>query len=209
MAEERVSADVSSWFELFEREVEARKRLTKSLQDNNAADGKRLRHWWSTVEHLLRGYAISVERRKRPEPPPSELATVLADLAGYLARGQIPQPISDVKVEGRRPLGPSERRDTGWAIAYRNACGKNGILHNGERICIPDPAPIKTLAGWFSVHPRTVRGWLKRYPPALLGVNKINADVIKYRTRKAGARYSKCGRGQKAVYRRRRRGESN
>ena len=119
-----------TWQRLFEREVAARKAL---LLDTTSP-----RDWWKSVEDVLRHYAIQVARGRRPEPPPSELATVLSGLAGYLAVGQIPKPISDVRREGRRIPGPSERRDIGWAVAYREACRPTGLVHEGKKVHVED-----------------------------------------------------------------------
>jgi hypothetical protein len=143
---------------------------------------------------------------ERPEPPPAELAEKLSNLAGYLAVGQIPGPIEDAKTEGRRAPGPTERQHIGWAVAYRRACRPEGLSHNGQTIRIEDKTPIKTLAAWFELDPNTIRGWVRDHCGAFLGVNDVNAEIIVKRTRLAGARYSRSGRGIRAIKRRQRKG---
>jgi hypothetical protein len=60
---------------------------------------------------------------------------------------------------------------------------------------VVDKRPVKTLAGWFGVDKNTIRGWVRRYPQAFLGVNDINTEILDKRARKAGKRYIACGRG--------------
>src|SRR5262245_35415854 len=140
-----------SWGTLFEREAAVRDELEKSTLDSGMLDGEKLRTWWKSVEDLLKAYAIGVARGEQLEPPPVELARALSGLAGYLAIGQIPGLIEHAKTEGRRPPGPAELHDIGWAVAYRRACDPEGIIHNGQTIRIADKAPTKTLAEWFGV----------------------------------------------------------
>ena len=187
----------TTWGELFDAEVEARTRVDK-LAVVGKPTREALHGWWASVQKLLFGYAIAIAKKERPEPPPGELASVLAGLAGYLAVGQIPDPIRDVKTEGRRRPGPAELSDIGWAVAYRRASRPKGLRHNDKIVHVVDKWPVKTLAGWFGVDPNTIRGWLRRYPQAFLGVNDINADVLRKRARKAGERYVACGRGAKS-----------
>jgi len=186
-----------SWRALFEQEVAARDRLARLTLDGSRPHGKIVRSWWKRVQELLEAYAVAVARGTRPEPPPAELAGILSNLAGYLAIGQLPGPISNARREGRRSPGPDELRDIGWAVVYRQASRPEGINHNGESIRVPDATPVKTLARLFEVDANTVRGWVRYYPQAFCGVNNINADVIIKRTEQAGRRYAKLGhRGQ-------------
>ena len=189
------------WRALFDSEVAARYELDRLAHDGEPS-GKKIRFWWKSVEDLLSAYGIAVAKDERPEPPPAELASLLSTFAGYLAVGQIPDPIKGAATEGRRPPGPTERRHIGWAVAYRHACRPEGITHNGQTIHIGDKSPVKTLAIWFEVDPNVIRKWVRGHLPVFMGVNAVNSEVIIKRTRAAGEAYSRAGRGQRAVTRR-------
>ena len=189
------------WRALFDSEAEARYEL-----DRLAHDGKPpVRRFASGGSPLKISSTLTVSllwRMNRPEPPPAELALVLSAFAGYLAVGQIPDPIKEAATEGRRPPGPTERRHIGWAVVYRHACRPEGITHKVETIHMADKSPVKTLAAWFEVDPNVIRKWVRDHPPVFMGVNAVNSEVIIKRTRAAGETYSRAGRGQRAVTRR-------
>jgi hypothetical protein len=197
LAEFVKSATNVSWLELCEREYFIRDRLLRGPRDDADPDGEMLRGWWAAVQCLLLRYARemarpgapSLDSRGRPAIFPPELAARIAGLAGYLAVGSIPSPISEAATVGRPAIGPSELQYIGWAVAYRDACRPEGIEHEGQMIRILDPAPIRTLTQWYGVRKRTVQGWLSRHPRAFLGVNSINAEVLTTWTQRAGRQY--------------------
>jgi hypothetical protein len=186
------------WRIALARESEARKAVLERA--GGSLGGQRLRSWWSAVRDVLNEYARWIARyHHEPEPPPAELATVLAGQAGYLASGRIPDPIRQAAVKGRTGPGPTEDRDIRLAVAYRRACQPDGIIHNGETIKIDDPRPVERIHLWFGVSKRAVYDWLEKFEPAFLGVNRVNADVLTSLTKKAGQRYRQAGRSQKAI----------
>jgi hypothetical protein len=196
-----MASDLTEWRTLLEREAGARAALFRGAtrpQDRR----EELRAWWGVVADLLGLYARLSARSIHVEPPPAEALSVLSGLAGYLAVGQIPDPIRDVVGGGRRRPGPTERRDIGLAVAYRLAARPGGLVHNGETIHIRDRTPTKTLAGWFGVKSNTVQGWVRLYAPAQPRVRTMTAELLCSLTIKAGRRYSRDGRSRSAIVKR-------
>jgi hypothetical protein len=195
LAEFENSAPNVSWQELCEREYFIRDRLLPGPRHDAEPDGEMLRAWWAAVECLLLRYARdvagppAVDLRARSLMFPPLLAATMATLAGYLAIGTIPLPISKAAALGHPAIGPSELRCIGWAVAYRDACRPDGIEHEGQVIRISDRAPIRTLMQLYGVQKRTVQSWLKRHPRVFLGVNSINAEVLVKLTQRAGQEY--------------------
>jgi hypothetical protein len=163
---------------------------------------KRLRDWWGSIERLLAFHEkelaeSGVSRRNIP----IRLLSTLRCFAGYLAVGQIPSPIADTATEGRRKIGPSYRRDVGFAVAYILAA-KQGIQHQGETIAIADKAPVKTVCEAFDVKRTAVRNWQRTVPVAYLGANRVNAEIVTSLMKSAAERYRIAGRSERAIERR-------
>jgi len=93
---------------------------------------KSLQKWWAAIAAVWREYSRQIAIGELPDPPPAELAAVMAGFCGYLGVGKLPGPMKDALSEGRTPLGPEERRDIGLAVAYHRAA-KGGIIHNGNQ----------------------------------------------------------------------------
>jgi hypothetical protein len=152
---------------------------------------RRAREWWKSVQVLLRAYSRIIAEGNCCSPPPAEIATRLADIAGDLAVGKIPALVSEVKMTGHPAIGAAELRDIRLAVAYRKACEPAGIFHKGEQIKIDDKAPIKTLIGWYGAQSkRTIQGWLENYEAADLGVNRVTSEVLIELTKRAGEHYA-------------------
>jgi hypothetical protein len=141
-----------------------------------------LRDWWARVADILHEYVRSIAEG-RPHPPPVEIIGTCANFSGYIAVGQLPDPIKDaVKTAGRRRPGPAESRDIGFAVAYcRAACG--GIEHQGKMITIDDPKPVVTTANEFEVDrhcrevvekSRTVVSWARQHQ--WKGTSRLNVQ---------------------------------
>ena len=96
-------------------------------------------------------------------------------------------------------MGYWETRDIGVAVAYRKACDQEGILHNSKVVKVDDLHPTKTIAQAYEVHETTVWGWCRKYQPAFLGVNDINAEVLKGLMEASGRRYQRAGRSKTAI----------
>lgn len=186
------------WQEALDEEYQARNSLTPALADGVAPPALALRHWWSTVSRVWKLYALSVARAAPPTPPPADLANIMADLAGYLAVGQIPDPIRDAASEGRRNPGPDEARDIGFAVAYHRAA-RPGLMHNGVLLKLDDRHPTKTIAAKYNVAPSTVRKWNRSYEPAFLGTNSVTVEILENLMSKAAARYRAAGRSHSAI----------
>jgi hypothetical protein len=157
-----------------------------------------LRDWWASVADILHEYVRSIAEG-RPHPPPVEIIGTCANFSGYIAVGQLPDPIKDaVKTAGRRRPGPAESRDIGFAVAYcRAACG--GIEHQGKMITIDDPKPAVTTANEFEVAIDTVEKWLKNHEPSYLGHVSISGRVLRDLMCKAGRSYRSAGRSHAAI----------
>lgn len=159
-----------------------------------SADFKsRLRDWWAAVECLLKFAAQDGGRIV-----PADLLAALAGLAGHLAIGDIPSPISHAAVNGRHSMKPRERLDIGLAVAYI-AAAKSGIEHFGEVILIADKSPIKTVQEAFGVPRQTVQRWVNTVAPCGLGSNPIDAEILESLMRQAGQRYRIAGRSVPAL----------
>ena len=161
--------------------------------------GLRLRHWWGTINALLKEYSRSIASHVIHEPPPGEVVEILAGIAGVLAVGRIPDEIRKAASEGRTRPTPREMRAIGMAVVYWMACQAEGIEHNGVRITIDDPDPIESLHLWFGAHKRTIQDWIKKCPPAFLGVNDVTARTIEQLTHRAAQEYRARGRSQAAI----------
>jgi len=163
---------------------------------------KRLRDWWGSIERLLAFHKKELaESGVTSRNIPICLLSTLCGFAGYLAIGQIPDPIAHTATEGRRKIGPSYRRDVGFAVAYIRAA-KQGIPHQGETITIADKAPVKTVCEAFDVKRTAVRNWQRNVPVADLGANKVDSEILTYLMKSAAQRYRVAGRSERAIHRR-------
>lgn len=160
-----------------------------------------LQEWWGAVQGVWQEYTRQVAAGNPPNPPPFDLALVMAGLCGYLAVGKLPDPIRDAITEGRTLPGPMELSDVGKAVAYHRAA-KTGIYHNGKKIVVVDPTPTKTISKSYGVTTNTVRGWIKKYPPAFLGVTDIDSNILCHLMETGGKRYIDAGRSQAAIIKR-------
>lgn len=160
---------------------------------------EQLREWWSAVEAVWREYSRQTAAGFTLNPPPAELAGIMGNLAGYLAVGQLPDPISEAtRSEGRTAPGPDERRDIGIAVAYHRAATE-GLLHNGKVVRVEDRTHTKTICGLYDVRDSTVRSWMQKHQPAFLGINDITPSLLKARLVQAAKRYRNGGRSKAAI----------
>jgi hypothetical protein len=192
------------WLSLCDREENNRINLNAALQNSSTGHEFQalLREWWASIEALLNFYVEEVCLNMPPRVLPFGLVNAFKGLSGYLAVGNIPAPIADVVARGAHAPGPSEKRDIGVAVAYLMAA-QGGIEHFGERIVIDDRAPVKTICEAFSVSRATAQGWRKKFKPDGLGMNPINAEILKSLMRQAGERYRLAGRSPLAIRNRR------
>jgi hypothetical protein len=159
---------------------------------------EKLREWWRSLADLLTFHARDVaEFGAARWSLSTDVLSTLAGFAGYLAVGQIPEPISDAASEGRRHPGPTERRDIGFAVAYCRAA-KGGINHGRDCITINDRSPVKTVRAAFGVAQSTVQGWQREIPTAFLGVNQIDGEILRDLMEQAGERYRRA-RGTRRI----------
>jgi hypothetical protein len=159
-----------------QREAECRRAFEQEAEEAysrhdtpSTAPVDKARNWWRSVQELLAAYARIVASGDICSPQPAEIATVLSRIAGYLAVGRIPSPVSDVQLPGATSPAPDELQDIGFAIAYRKTCQGDGIIHNDKKVRINDRTPVKTLMEWYGVGQRTVSQWVTKYEIAALG----------------------------------------
>ena len=150
---------------------------------------KDYRSWWRNVENTL----VEWLRAGAKEPAPGDLLISLSQIAGDLAVGKIPPAVAKVVGRGRSGLGPNERFDIGWGVAYINAVTENRITD--------DPNPIKTVAESFVVDRRTVLGWKQRVTPVFES-DLFSPDSLRRGMEKAGRRYQEAGRSSAAIEKR-------
>jgi hypothetical protein len=171
------------------------------VANNTQQTGDKLREWWRAVSDVWLAYAREAAEQQK-EDPVAELALIMGRIAGELSLGIVPPYVADVVVRGNPPASYWEIYDIGVAVAYRQASGKQGLLHNSKMVRVNDRHPTKTIAQAYGVHKTTVQGWCRKFPPAFLGVNEVTADVLKTMLKQSGARYKKAGRSHSAIARR-------
>lgn len=81
------------------------------------------------------------------------LAKIIGNQAMYLANGEVPASITDVRGKGRTAPGPHETRDMAVAVAFVAS------VRAGETVGIR--APIKTTAEAYGISVRTLQKWTK------------------------------------------------
>jgi hypothetical protein len=201
--------DALRWLGLCASERDLRQKLNTCGDSKSPEFRETLRAWWGAIEALLEFHEREIARvdLARRNLPIQVLAT-LRYFAGYLAVGQIPGLIADVATEGRRRVGPSERRDIGFAVAYHRAA-TGGVEHEDERIVIADKSPVKTIMEAFGASRTTVQGWIGKIQPTFLGVNPINDEVLTALMKEAGERYKNAGRSHGAIISRGRKSPRN
>jgi hypothetical protein len=192
------------WHALLRLEVEKRAAARAVLSANHSPRelSKVLQDWWKAIELALTMYRLALADERTLTPPPLDILANCSNVAGYLAVGQIPKTVADAASEGRRPPGPTEQRDIGFAVAYMLAASRDGIMHFGERIIIADETPIKTVCEAFGVKRSTAQGWKQKVKPAFLGLGPINGKILESRMRQAGGRYQREGRSASAITKR-------
>jgi hypothetical protein len=163
---------------------------------------KALRDWFGSIGSALTMYQRALTDERTLVPPPLDILAACSNMMAYLAVGQIPKPMADAASEGRRPLGPTERRDIGLAVAYMMAASGGGITHYGEIIVISDRTPVKTVCEAFGVQRPTAQGWRRKIEPAFLGLHRIDGAILESLMRAAGERYKGAGRSTSAITKR-------
>ena len=103
-------------------------RAARFLLREEGSDDQRLgttRDYWKAVEALFAHLGHRVPNVDCADF--ADTALFLAQQAGYLGAGVVPDPIRDVAKKGNHSPGPSEQRDVGLAVAYRKACSPEGL----------------------------------------------------------------------------------
>ena len=132
--------------------------------------------------------ALTLDRRPRFALSPV-LAGMLSSWAQYLAVGDIPDPMLDVRGPGRPGIGPHERTHQATAVAYIAAVRAD---------LIEDSHPVRTTAEAFRVTERAVQTWIAEYSfvgPGAFGPPDRLIEAFK----KAASIYGVHGRGAKAT----------
>lgn len=179
--------------------------LRHELSDELLADEAMRRDYaqrvFQTFATALSEVASLIEHGTAVPTEASYLIKASAEWFGFLGAGQIPDIIADAGQRGRHHPVPPELRQIRLAVAYRHAAGPIGIPGKGVAIAVSDPHPVKTIAGWFGVHPRTVRGWVQRYAPAEV-THLSSAAMFEHLVETMGKRYQQMGRSSAAILRR-------
>ena len=191
--------DALTWLGLCASEHDLRQKLNTCGDSKSPEFRETLRAWWGAIEALLEFHEREIARLGFARRNlPIQVLAALRGCAGYLAVGQIPGVVEGAATEGRRRVGPSERRDIGFAVSYHRAA-TGGIEHEDERIAIDDRSPVKTIMEAFGASRTTVQGWMSKIRPAFLGVNPINDEVLTTLMKEAGERYKNAGRSHGAI----------
>jgi hypothetical protein len=191
--------DALTWLGLCASEHDLRQKLNTCGDSKSPEFRETLRAWWGAIEALLEFHEREIARLGFARRNlPIQVLAALRGCAGYRAVGQIPGVVEGAATEGRRRVGPSERRDIGFAVSYHRAA-TGGIEHEDERIAIDDRSPVKTIMEAFGASRTTVQGCMSKIRPAFLGVNPINDEVLTTLMKEAGERYKNAGRSHGAI----------
>jgi hypothetical protein len=192
------------WQELLRLEKEARASAYALRKEGASPSAMRkpLQTWWLTVSDVFHVYQVALSQGANPVPPPLELFAVMAELAAYIAAGQIPDSIAHASSRGRHRPGPDLSRDMGIAVAYMLAASSGGLDHCGETIVIADNAPVKTVCEAFGIGRQTAYDWQQTVQP-FLGIHPLDGEMLASLMCEAGARYKEAGRSLSAAIRRR------
>ena len=162
------------------------------LMDETVGRGERSREYFRRMAELL-GLYLSPDNLvdSNPQYPlPAIVAKQLASLCQYLGDGIIPGPIKHCARRGR-PLGPDERRDVWYAVAYVLAA-KDGLIQ--------DPHPTKTITKQYGLSDRkSVQGWISEHGREISKAGPADPELIEARMMEAAVRYRKSGRHQHAI----------
>jgi hypothetical protein len=128
-----------------------------------------VREWWGTVSEVLDG----IQNVTDWDDLPYQLFDMLAGLAGYLAVGQITDPIKHVGGKGRTAPGPGEISDIRWAVTYVCAAREGRVRGlkppvdvRGHRKSSPDAVAIAVVRRLYKLRSeQTVREWCRTYEP--------------------------------------------
>jgi hypothetical protein len=168
--------DALTWLGLCASEHDLRQKLNTCGDSKSPEFRETLRAWWGAIEALLEFHEREIARLGFARRNlPIQVLAALRGCAGYRAVGQIPGVVEGAATEGRRRVGPSERRDIGFAVSYHRA------------------------ATAFGASRTTVQGWMSKIRPAFLGVNPINDEVLTTLMKEAGERYKNAGRSHGAI----------
>jgi hypothetical protein len=140
-------------------------------------------------------YLPSNLQAAKPEVFPSTVALVLHTLVANALAGNRESSFESLFRVGTPGFRVQEKSDIQCACRFVQAA-KAGL--------IDEPHPIKRLAEWFGVSPRTIHSWIAQF-----GANDLltrffpdagsRGELIASQAVKAGYRYSNSGRGQKAI----------
>jgi hypothetical protein len=172
----------ASWKALLQSESAQRAALVKHGTARDAV--KPLREWWGTVQEVFERVIEPSGALK--EPLPAELFKVISVLAGYLAVGQILEPISGVRSRGRTSPGPKEKRHIQFAVTYCKAV-EGGL--------IKDRNATQTIIDAYGLRgPKTVQEWRKTITPFDLAPYKVLPDALKNKMLECGQYYRNANR---------------
>jgi hypothetical protein len=186
---------------LYESELLIRQNLYESSSKPIPDDWRK---WWGSVERMLIEF-IRQSKLGTPVSPlkahplPISIVETLAGLAGYLAVGTIPLPISGVQSKGNSSIGPSERQHISLAIAYKLAASPDGLVYDGGTLRVNDPTSTKTICEWFGVRSSTVTKWVREIEPRDLGSSEVPQKFFIKAVEKAGKIYREAGRSHIAI----------
>ena len=180
------------WMKLLERERALRLELLALGEDGDRDKRRDLsREWWGQIAKVLKAYPPALKDISPFEPHPTEITYFLAGLAGYLAVGDIPQPIADVRGRGRTAMGPTEETHVAYATAYMVAAKDKHLT---------DRNYFKTICDAYGVRRQTAQKWLKFTPrDDLLNLAKNNSSQFTKKMLQVGGVYRRAGRSSIAV----------
>lgn len=190
------------WRVLHEAELLKRANLYKRSQAGEAVPAEEWREWWKAIQGLLTAYYTNGARGRFFEPFPGSTIKMLAEFAGSLGVGYVPEPVLDVVTKGTKARGPRERLHLSLAVAYKVAASKEGLMIGPSRIYIKDSRSTKTIASWFGVDQNTVRKWVREIDPIQITTECDTEEAFVNAVKRAGETYIVKGRSARAILKR-------
>lgn len=154
--------------------------------------------WWREVEKICTLYCQSGGTRQFPP----ELAYRLADLAGVIAAGHMPEMVELAQKAtthaGRPGKTEGEIRSIQVAITYCKAARSSGVYNKATntRIHIEDVDPVGTIVRFYGLRGRSsVSKWLKqKIAPLEFGEQFASAEGLTELLAQHGELYRRFGR---------------
>jgi hypothetical protein len=182
----------SEFEKLIYEEQQLRKKLHKIGQSGSKQDKRDYaRAWYDTAARTLMECGRRSKSGTLKGKAPAELFYAFSKISADLAKGVIPELVTDVAARGRSLPSGEEEYDRNWAVLYLKCVDEGKI---------PDRRHNKTVRELYGVRDSTVRCWRKLDIPKWMEAFKNEPQQIVENMKVAAGRYRVCRRGISAHY---------